>query len=144
MAPLIGFHSVIERPLSVRRVIPPTTTIAKTRPATSRSRLERERGRGVAWAWPAREGLAVLMRRSAYSLALSRRARGSIEQMISCNGKNHGLSPGGHGAYDHLYRPARPHCDGPFGTLPRPLRCDRGHSGAARICRRIAGQANHP
>lgn len=30
------FHSVIERPLSVRRVMPPTTTIAKTIPAMTK------------------------------------------------------------------------------------------------------------
>src|SRR6476646_6372533 len=37
MAPRIGCHSVIERPLSVRRVAPPTTIIAKTRAATHHS-----------------------------------------------------------------------------------------------------------
>lgn len=31
--PLTTFHSVIESPLSVKRVMPPTTTIAKTIPA---------------------------------------------------------------------------------------------------------------
>lgn len=31
--PEMTFHSVIERPLSVRRVRPPTTTMAKTSPA---------------------------------------------------------------------------------------------------------------
>src|SRR5690349_8585768 len=66
MAPLIGFHSVIERPLSVRRVIPPTTTIAKTSAATAKRRFERPRGRGARWA---------LMRRSAPLPAASRGAR---------------------------------------------------------------------
>ena len=37
IAPVIGFHSVIERPEPVSRVAPPTTTIRKTRPATIQS-----------------------------------------------------------------------------------------------------------
>ena len=41
MAPLIGFHSVIESPLSVRRVIPPITTIAKTSAATKSRRFDK-------------------------------------------------------------------------------------------------------
>src|SRR3954452_5737085 len=51
IAPLIGFHSVIERPLSVRRVMPPTTTIAKTRHAVRSNSREsaREGGKGVAF-----------------------------------------------------------------------------------------------
>src|SRR5688500_7571701 len=44
-APLTGFHSVIERPLSVSRVMPPTTTIANTKAATNSSRLDSARGR---------------------------------------------------------------------------------------------------
>ena len=48
MAPLIGFHSVIDRPLSVRRVMPPTTTIANTSAATKNSRFDKARGRDVA------------------------------------------------------------------------------------------------
>ena len=34
MTPVTGFHSVIERPDSVRRVAPPTSTMAKTSAAT--------------------------------------------------------------------------------------------------------------
>ncbi len=37
IAPSSGFHSVIESPDSVKRVAPPTTTIAKTRAATKNS-----------------------------------------------------------------------------------------------------------
>jgi len=33
LTPLTTFHSVMDRPLSVRRVMPPTTTMQKTRPA---------------------------------------------------------------------------------------------------------------
>mgnify|MGYP007051632478 CR=1 FL=1 len=37
MTPVIGFHSVMLRPDSVRRVTPPTTTMAKTRVADAMS-----------------------------------------------------------------------------------------------------------
>ena len=37
--PVMGFHSVIDNPDSVRRVMPPTTTIAKTKAATAISQL---------------------------------------------------------------------------------------------------------
>ena len=40
LTPLTTFHSVIERPLSVKRVMPPTTTMAKTRPAMTKRYLE--------------------------------------------------------------------------------------------------------
>ena len=42
-APVIGFHSVIERPEPVNRVAPPTTTMTKTSAATdqSQSRMPR-------------------------------------------------------------------------------------------------------
>ena len=46
MAPETGFHSVIDRPDSVRRVMPPTTTIAKTSAATASSQLAIALGRG--------------------------------------------------------------------------------------------------
>src|SRR6478736_6173091 len=46
MIPRIGFHSVIESPDSVRRVTPPTTTIAKTKKATKRSERPSARGCG--------------------------------------------------------------------------------------------------
>ncbi len=36
-APVTGFHSVIDRPEPVRRVAPPTTTMARTRAATANS-----------------------------------------------------------------------------------------------------------
>ena len=39
MTPLIGFHSVIDRPDSVSRVAPPTTTIARIRSATIQSQM---------------------------------------------------------------------------------------------------------
>ena len=42
---MIGFHSVIERPLSVSRVIPPTTIIRKTSVATTSSQLAIDSGR---------------------------------------------------------------------------------------------------
>src|SRR5690349_20951426 len=57
MAPLIGFHSVIDRPLSVSRVIPPTTTIAKTSAATRNSSRDRASG----WARTAAAGAGVEM-----------------------------------------------------------------------------------
>jgi hypothetical protein len=41
----MGFHSVIDNPDSVRRVIPPTTTIAKTKAATPISQLINAAGR---------------------------------------------------------------------------------------------------
>jgi hypothetical protein len=41
----MGFHSVIDSPDSVRRVIPPTTTIAKTKAATPISQLIKATGR---------------------------------------------------------------------------------------------------
>ena len=37
IAPIIGAHSTIESPEPVRRVIPPTTTIARTRPTVNSS-----------------------------------------------------------------------------------------------------------
>lgn len=42
---MMGFHSVIDNPDSVRRVIPPTTTIAKTKAATPISQLINAAGR---------------------------------------------------------------------------------------------------
>ena len=38
-APMIGFHSVIDSPEPVRRVTPPTTTIANTRAAQMNSQM---------------------------------------------------------------------------------------------------------
>lgn len=38
-APMIGFHSVIDSPEPVRRVMPPTTTMAKTRAAQTNSQM---------------------------------------------------------------------------------------------------------
>src|SRR5688572_28549654 len=46
MAPVIGRHSVIDRTLSVSRVMPPTMTIAKTRKATASSQFDSASGRG--------------------------------------------------------------------------------------------------
>jgi hypothetical protein len=43
----MGFHSVIDSPDSVRRVIPPTTTIAKTKAATPISQLINAAGRAA-------------------------------------------------------------------------------------------------
>ncbi|MNS67971.1 hypothetical protein D3C72_1012350 [compost metagenome] len=37
MAPMMGFHSVIDRPEPVRRVTPPMTTMAKTMAALKNS-----------------------------------------------------------------------------------------------------------
>src|SRR5947209_19624234 len=74
MAPLIGFHSVIERPLSVSRVMPPTTTIANTRPATNKSRLESALGRSRALSRAIAVVTTVLIGRR-YSLARSPPAR---------------------------------------------------------------------
>src|SRR6476619_1811860 len=48
MAPELGFHSVMLRPLSVSRVMPPTTTIASTIAAHSSSQRARRSGRAVA------------------------------------------------------------------------------------------------
>jgi hypothetical protein len=45
--PLIGFHSVIDRPDSVSRVIPPTTTINTTRAATTSSQRAMCNGRAL-------------------------------------------------------------------------------------------------
>ena len=47
-APMIGFHSVIDRPEPVRRVIPPTTTMANTRTATQNSQIATGRERSHA------------------------------------------------------------------------------------------------
>jgi hypothetical protein len=44
---VIGFHSVIDNPDSVSRVIPPTTTIAKTKAATPISQLIKTAGRAA-------------------------------------------------------------------------------------------------
>ena len=38
-APMMGFHSVIDSPDPVRRVMPPTTTMAKTRTAHVNSQM---------------------------------------------------------------------------------------------------------
>ena len=43
MAPRIGFHSVIERPLSVSRVAPPTTIIATMSAAMHHSQISTPR-----------------------------------------------------------------------------------------------------
>jgi hypothetical protein len=48
MAPETGSQRTIERPDSVSRVIPPTTTIAKTSAATASSHVEIAAGRGAA------------------------------------------------------------------------------------------------
>ena len=45
--PLTGFHSVIDSPDSVSRVIPPTTTIATISPATANSQRASIAGRAV-------------------------------------------------------------------------------------------------
>ena len=45
IAPETGFHSVIDSPDSVNRVMPPTTTMAKTRNATENSQLAIALGR---------------------------------------------------------------------------------------------------
>src|SRR5690606_7926284 len=42
--PVIGFHSVIDSPLSVSRVTPPTATIRTTNAATTNSQRASERG----------------------------------------------------------------------------------------------------
>jgi len=47
MAPLIGFHSVMLSPLSVSRVMPPTTTIRKTMAATASNQLAMAKGRAL-------------------------------------------------------------------------------------------------
>ena len=60
MAPLIGFHSVIESPLSVSRVIPPITTIAKTSAATKNRRFDSGRGRGPRVSAASVPGLACM------------------------------------------------------------------------------------
>src|SRR5690554_221379 len=44
-APMMGFHSVIDRPDSVRRVMPPTITMTNTRNATENSQLAIATGR---------------------------------------------------------------------------------------------------
>jgi hypothetical protein len=43
IAPMIGFHSVIDRPEPVRRVTPPTTTMANTSTATVQSQIATDR-----------------------------------------------------------------------------------------------------
>src|SRR3569623_616959 len=48
MIPVSGFHSVIDSPDSVSRVMPPTTTIAMIRPATNHSQWAIARGLGRA------------------------------------------------------------------------------------------------
>jgi hypothetical protein len=45
-APLTKSHRVIDSPLSVSRVMPPTTTIANTSAATANSQLAMAAGRG--------------------------------------------------------------------------------------------------
>ena len=55
----MGFHSVIDSPDSVRRVIPPTTTIAKTKAATPISQLINAAGR-ASWVLDARCELSVI------------------------------------------------------------------------------------
>jgi hypothetical protein len=45
IAPVNGFHSVIDKPDSVSRVMPPITTIEKTRAATVKSQLATAFGR---------------------------------------------------------------------------------------------------
>src|SRR5690606_16549829 len=45
MAPVTGFHSVIDSPLSVSRVIPPTTIITTTSAATANSQRASASGR---------------------------------------------------------------------------------------------------
>ena len=47
MIPLIGFHCVIDSPDSVRRVIPPMTTIATISAATVYSHRATARGRAL-------------------------------------------------------------------------------------------------
>ena len=48
MIPLIGFHSVMERPDSVSLVAPPTITIKKTRAARLQSQIATARATQVA------------------------------------------------------------------------------------------------
>ena len=62
MAPLIGFHSVIESPLSVSRVIPPMMTIIKTSAAVANKRFESESEAASSWRSASnRENNAVVM-----------------------------------------------------------------------------------
>src|SRR5436305_1270551 len=81
MAPVTGFHCVIDSPLSVSRVIPPTTTIANTRPATTSSKFEMARGRSRLGAWAAAEAATVLMRHAPIRV---RRAAGQGAQNVRC------------------------------------------------------------
>ena len=59
--PAIGFHSVIDNPDSVRRVIPPTTTIAKTKAATPISQLIKAAGRAAGVLDAGCEVIAIFM-----------------------------------------------------------------------------------
>src|SRR5688500_2800768 len=85
MAPLTGSQRVIDSPDSVSRVIPPTTIITKTRPATASSQLAIARG----WVTAVLEGASMARaygrsRRDCQSgnfnlhVILSRRARDLI------------------------------------------------------------------
>ena len=69
MAPLIGFHWVIDSPDSVRRVMPPTTTMQKTSAATMSNQRAMARG---AERW----GMIVIAVPCAYPLSYSRASHG--------------------------------------------------------------------
>ncbi len=72
IAPLTGFHSVIDRPLSVSLVIPPTTTIRKTSAATANSQFETASGRACRAGSAAIPGVSIEFRKTSVIPAMIR------------------------------------------------------------------------
>src|SRR5437868_93178 len=144
MAPLIGFHSVIDSPLSVSRVIPPTTTIANTSAAARNSRFERLRGRAARAASWVLARAAAESTTSAYSPAAGGGARAQIRRCNVVTSRYFLYIRRGHVAALDANLPAGPDRDGIVRLVPGTLPGDGDPARAARIGWRISGPADHP
>jgi hypothetical protein len=78
----MGFHSVIDSPDSVRRVIPPTTTIAKTKAATPISQLINAAGRAAGISDAGYE-LSVVCMRSDMPLNAAGRKQRRLQKLLT-------------------------------------------------------------
>src|SRR4051794_38876429 len=112
MAPLIGFHSGIDSPLSVNPGIPPTTTLANTSAATRNSRFARLRGRASRMAGWVFARAAAESTTSAYSPAAGGGASAQIRRCNVVTSRYFLYIRGGHAAALDANLPAGPDCHG--------------------------------
>ena len=80
---MIGFHSVMDSPDSVSRVMPPTTTIAKTRAATHMSHVISAAGRDIAISKAGEAELRVLFIYGDMRRINANRKRRRLQKLLS-------------------------------------------------------------